>query len=421
MIVGDVCCRSRRKPLRRLLESFGERHARLPTEHVGGQRCIDEVRPQVTGAGGPVERLWKRSGLARGRQDSGQVPANHRFKFINVCPKAGPDIEARKSSGADLRHVGREGDHVGPRHIRPIYIVTHIVAVAVDHRRFAREQFLAKDRDDARLTMRILPRAVDVRVAEGDGREAVLTGIKLEVPFADPLRDPVGAHRIGGRRLRSRSRHVAIEHATARGEHDPLAAGLHGGIEHIDTGSPISSCRRGSTGIATTGCLPRITSSGGRSRYWPLGTLVSGATPRSAGRRAMTAPREAAATHMQSPARTTPPGLRGPNSWPGWGRSRRTTQTAANVARRLGRARESPRRPGHLSGTDRRVARDRHPQSLTAAGREVTTKPRGRRTQRDSAPVTEKRHARGEGMRSRNRLLDPGRRGHAAHEPLVSS
>jgi hypothetical protein len=24
-------------------------------------------------------------------------------------------------------------------------------------------------------------------------------------------------------------------------------------------------------------------------------------------------------------------------------------------------------------------------------------------------------------MRSRNRLLDPGRRGHAAHEPLVSS
>ena len=29
--------------------------------------------------------------------------------------------------------------------------------------------------------------------------------------------------------------------------------------------------------------------------------------------------------HLQSPARTTLPGLRGPNSWPGWGRSFRSS------------------------------------------------------------------------------------------------
>ena len=51
------------------------------------------------------------------------------------------------------------------------------------------------------------------------------------------------------------------------------------------TGSPISSRRRGSTGIAITGCLPRITGSGGPSRRWRSGTSASGARPRRAGRR----------------------------------------------------------------------------------------------------------------------------------------
>ena len=49
------------------------------------------------------------------------------------------------------------------------------------------------------------------------------------------------------------------------------------------TGSPISSRRRGSTGIATTGYLRRITSSGGQSRRWRSATLASGARPRPAG------------------------------------------------------------------------------------------------------------------------------------------
>ena len=52
------------------------------------------------------------------------------------------------------------------------------------------------------------------------------------------------------------------------------------------------------------------------------------------------------------------------------GTSRRTARTTARLAGpratgRLGRARSGPRRPGNLSGTDRRTARDRHPQPLT--------------------------------------------------------
>ena len=79
------------------------------------------------------------------------------------------------------------------------------------------------------------------------------------------------------------------------------------------TGSPISSRRRGSTGIATTGYLRRITSSGGQSRRWRSGTSASGATPRPAGEGATVTAPEAAATRIKSPARTTPPGLPGRN------------------------------------------------------------------------------------------------------------
>jgi len=55
---------------------------------------------------------------------------------------------------------------------------------------------------------------------------------------------------------------------------------------------------------------------------------------------------------------------------------------------------------------------------LTAAGRQVTTKPPGRRTWRDSAPTPETHDLSGEGTRSANRHLELGRREHAAHEPV---
>ena len=79
------------------------------------------------------------------------------------------------------------------------------------------------------------------------------------------------------------------------------------------TGSPISSHRRGSTGIGITEYSRRTTSSGGQSRRWRLATLASGARPRPAGMvTTVTAP-QAAATRIKSPARTTPHGLRGPS------------------------------------------------------------------------------------------------------------
>ena len=92
------------------------------------------------------------------------------------------------------------------------------------------------------------------------------------------------------------------------------------------TGWPISCRRRGSTGIAITGCLPRITSSGPPSPPSRSGMSASGAMPRlmgmrSADMRRAEIPPATAAAHATNHAPTTPPGSPGPNSWLGWARS----------------------------------------------------------------------------------------------------
>jgi hypothetical protein len=84
------------------------------------------------------------------------------------------------------------------------------------------------------------------------------------------------------------------------------------------TGSLTSCPRRLSTGIATTGCSPRITSSGPPSRHSPSGTSPSGAMPRLAGMRSADMlhaeiPTATAATHATNRAFTTPRGSPGPN------------------------------------------------------------------------------------------------------------
>jgi hypothetical protein len=107
-------------------------------------------------------------------------------------------------------------------------------------------------------------------------------------------------------------------------------------------------------------------------------------------------------THATNRDLTTPPGSPGRNSWPGWAKSFHSSALGCGgdvrpiafitepgpirkilthlgeppeppvslsrlwPARRLGRARPGPRRPGNRSGMDRRSARHRHPQPLTA-------------------------------------------------------
>jgi hypothetical protein len=94
-----------------------------------------------------------------------------------------------------------------------------------------------------------------------------------------------------------------------------------------------------------------------------------------------------------------------------------------------GGAGDSPKplwlRPLHHSGGTRRAAGDRHPQPVTAAASQVTTKPPGRRTRRDSATNREKTPLLGGRRTIPEQLSGPGaatiRQEHAFHESLVSS
>jgi hypothetical protein len=213
------------------------------------------------------------------------------------------------------------------------------------------------------------------------------------------------------------------------------------------TGWPISCLRRGSTGIAITGCSPRITSSGPPSRPMTkrkVGKRRDAAT----GRHAVNghaaggdATGDCCGSCDKPPSHDTSRRQR-PTSLLGWARSfllrargvvatsgssrsdcfpsakpslafallatsgccglpvrdpgpirkiltpRRTARTTARLSRpwptdRLGRARAGPRRMRRDSDVARRTARDRHPQPLTA----FHAGPREERFQGRSAPT----------------------------------
>jgi hypothetical protein len=88
------------------------------------------------------------------------------------------------------------------------------------------------------------------------------------------------------------------------------------------TGSRIWSRRRGSTGIATKGCSPRITSSGPPSRRSLSGTSANNARPRPVGMRSADmrhaeTPPATAATHATNRDLTTTPDAKGQTHGPG--------------------------------------------------------------------------------------------------------
>ena len=82
--------------------------------------------------------------------------------------------------------------------------------------------------------MRILPRTVDVGVAQRHRPQTMLGCVELQVALADPLCDPVRADRIGRGLLGGGGRLLPVENPSRRGEHDPPACLGHRRIENVD-------------------------------------------------------------------------------------------------------------------------------------------------------------------------------------------
>jgi len=124
------------------------------------------------------------------------------------------------------------------------------------------------------------------------------------------------------------------------------------------TGSPISSRRRGSTGIAITECLHRTTSCEKPSRRWRSGISASAARPLPAGMGTKVTPRKAAVTRLKTPlARHLPNRLGETHGAGGRGVSARVPLGAAAISgsSRYTQAGADPEGP-HASGPTARAA-----------------------------------------------------------------
>ena len=108
--------------------------------------------------------------------------------------------------------------------IADVDVVARLLAVAEDLRRLALAQLAAEDRDDARLAVRVLARAVDVAEAQRHRRKPVEAVVEAEVALGAELALPVGGHRQRLDGLRRRQ-HVglAVDRAARRGEDDAPA------------------------------------------------------------------------------------------------------------------------------------------------------------------------------------------------------
>src|SRR5581483_5753601 len=109
-----------------------------------------------------------------------------------------------------------------------VHVVTRLRALAVDRRRAVAVQEPHEDRDDARLSVRLLARAVDVAEAQGDVRRAIQTVPRREVLLAGELRRPVRRERPALGALGRRAVALAVDGAAGRREDDARAVPARG-------------------------------------------------------------------------------------------------------------------------------------------------------------------------------------------------
>src|SRR6202022_3718050 len=171
-------------------EPLLELYARLVPEH--GARLGDVRRglAQIAGAGGLVLDLQP----GGGRSDH--------------LLERGDQVDQRRAHPAgyvdDLARglVARRRQEVRAHHVRDVDEVARLQAVAENDGPLPLEKPRGEPRDGRRIVaLRVLPRAVDVEVAERDAGQAVRARIGLRVQLAGDLLRRVWAHRPGHQAL----------------------------------------------------------------------------------------------------------------------------------------------------------------------------------------------------------------------------
>ena len=189
-------------------------------------------RPSVSASAAPSPAP---RGPARGRRRCGAPPPGAR----GACSSAnGSPVAELPQDGCELRHgrLAPGADVAGPRpresggrevgghDVADVDVVAGLQAVAERQRRAALDELAAEDRHHPALAVRVLARAVDVRVAQGGHREPVQAAVEAAVALGRVLALPVRGHRRGLGVLRRGDRvGVAVDRAAGGGVHDPRA------------------------------------------------------------------------------------------------------------------------------------------------------------------------------------------------------
>ena len=145
------------------------------------------------------------------------------------------------------------------RHVAGVDVVARLAAVAEDARRPALGQRAEEDRDHAGLAVRVLPRPVDVAVAQRDVPRPVEPVVRRQVLLAGELRDAVGRERPALGLFGRGPVALAVDRAAGRAEDDlrlvrarrlehlERAEHVHGGVvlrpldrhAHVDLGGEV--------------------------------------------------------------------------------------------------------------------------------------------------------------------------------------
>ncbi len=153
---------------------------------------------------------------------------------------AGADVERRAVDRVDRREHDIARGQVRLRDVLNEHHVPRLVAVAEHGQRLACEHAMREDRDDPRLTVRVLARAVDIAVPERHRLQPVQPRKRREVV----LRGELGGAIRRGRQLRGRLdqrelARVAVHRAPGRSEHHPAHTAHPGALQQVEQAQDI--------------------------------------------------------------------------------------------------------------------------------------------------------------------------------------
>ena len=103
-----------------------------------------------------------------------------------------PDVERTRIKPPCWRHRSRHRSEVRRCHIPGVHVVARLLAISEDRHRATVEQTIAEDGYYSGLTVRVLPRAINVAVPKCNGLHAMDAAIVREVVLHSELGDSVG-------------------------------------------------------------------------------------------------------------------------------------------------------------------------------------------------------------------------------------